>query len=51
MLKIRGFIQGQDEDVWVKVWNKAFSEFDELFRTITVEDVLVSEKSPSFDAS
>jgi len=50
MLKIRKFIQGQDEDVWVSVWNIAFKEFDD-FRSITVEDMLKSEKSPTFDAT
>lgn len=50
MLKIRGFAQGRDEAVWVSVWNRAFQEFHE-FRNITVNDVLMSEKSPTFDAT
>jgi len=50
VLKIRGFVQGQDESVWVSVWNKAFKEFDDS-RSISVEDLLVSEKSPTFDAA
>jgi len=49
MLKVRKFVQGQDEGVWVSVFNEAFREFDD-FRSITVEDVLMSEKSPTFDA-
>jgi mycothiol synthase len=50
MLKIRRFIQGKDEGVWVSVWNRAFKEFDD-FRSISVEDWLVHEKSPTFDAA
>jgi len=50
MLNIRGFVQGRDEDIWVSVWNKVFREFDD-FRSISVEDMLMSEKSPTFDAA
>ena len=49
MLKIRRFVQSGDEGVWVSVWNKAFREFDD-FRSISVEDMLKSEKNPAFDA-
>lgn len=50
MLNIRSFVQDRDEDVWVSVWNKVFREFDD-FRTLSVEDMLISEKSPTFDAA
>jgi len=50
MLNIRRFVQGKDEDVWVTLRNKAFKEFDD-FRRISVEDWLVQEKSPTFDAN
>jgi len=50
MLKIRRFVQGRDEGVWVSVWNRGFREFED-FRSITVEDMLQSEKSPTFDAT
>lgn len=50
MLKIKRFVQDRDEDVWVSLWNKAFREFED-FRSITVEDMLKSEKSPTFDAT
>ena len=49
MLKIRRFIQGEDEPAWITVWNRAFREFEE-FRTMTLEDMLGSEKAPNFDA-
>lgn len=50
MLNIRRFVQGTDEDVWVSVWNRAFVEFDE-FRSMSVEDMRVSEENPAFDAT
>jgi ribosomal protein S18 acetylase RimI-like enzyme len=50
MQKIRRFVQGRDEDAWVSVFNKVFREFDD-FRSITVEDMLMSETSPTFDAA
>ena len=50
MLKIRGFVQGRDEEVWVSVWNMAFREFEDS-RSISVEDMLKSEESPAFDAT
>ncbi len=48
--RIRQFVQGRDEAVWVSVYNRAFQEFEE-FRNITVDDMLTSEKSPTFDAA
>jgi len=50
MLKIRKFVQGRDETVWINVANRAFKEFDE-FRSSTVEDMIASEKAPTFDAT
>lgn len=50
MLKIRRFVQGKDEAIWLDMVNKAFREFDD-FRTSTVEDMLNAEKSPNFDAT
>lgn len=48
MLKIRKFVQGQDEKRWIDVWNKVCTEFEEL-RALTVDDVIRFESSPSFD--
>jgi len=48
MLKIRSFVQGQDEKHWVRVWNEVCSEFEEL-RALTVDDLAAFEKFPSFD--
>ena len=50
MLKIRRFIQGKDETIWIGMVNEAFREFDD-FRTATLEDMLNGEKSPGFDAT
>lgn len=51
MLKIRKFVQGRDETVWVSVANKAFKEFDEFHSNTTVEDMMADEKAPTFDAT
>jgi mycothiol synthase len=48
MLTIRGFIQGIDEEVWLKIVNAAFKEYDD-FRPNTLEDMEKFEKSPNFD--
>ena len=50
MLKIKKFVLGRDEGVWVTVWNKAFKEFED-FRNITVDEALIMHKSPTFDAA
>jgi len=50
MLNIRSFVQGTDEAVWVSVWNRAFKEFDD-FRSLSVDDMIETEKSPVFDAT
>ena len=50
MLNIRRFVQGKDEGVWTSVWNRSFTDFDE-FRSMSVEDMLMSEKNPAFDAA
>jgi len=50
MLKIRQFVLGQDEGVWVSVFNNAFKEFDD-FRSVSVDDVLQAQKNPAFDAT
>lgn len=50
MLKIRQFVLGKDEGVWVSVFNDAFKEFDD-FRSVSVDDVLQSQKNPAFDAT
>lgn len=48
MLKIEQFFQGRDEEDWVRVWNAAYTEYEEA-RQITVDEFKSSEKAPRFD--
>jgi len=48
MLKIREFVKGEDEEVWLKLRNEAFKEYDD-FRLATMEDMEIWEKDPGFD--
>jgi len=48
LLKIRRFVQGNDEEVWVGVRNAAFKEYEDD-RQITVDEFRISEKAPDFD--
>jgi len=48
MLTIRGFIQSEDEEVWLKIGNAAYKEFDD-FRPSNMEDMEKAEKNPNFD--
>lgn len=48
LLKTRRFIQGRDEEDWVRVWNAAYKEYDDL-RQMTVDEFKVAEKAPEFD--
>lgn len=49
MLKIKRFVQGIDEEVWVRVWNVAYEEYED-FRQMTVDEFRVFEKAPFFDS-
>jgi mycothiol synthase len=48
LLKIRRFVQGKDEEDWVRVWNAAYKEYDDL-RQMTVDEFRVYEAAPEFD--
>jgi len=48
MMKIREFVKGEDEEVWLKIRNEAFKEYDD-FRPATMEDMEIWEKDPGFD--
>lgn len=48
-LNTRRFVQGQDEKDWVRVWNAAHKEYDDL-RETTVGEFIQYEKAPEFDA-
>lgn len=49
MLKIREFVKGEDEEVWLGIRNEAFKEYDD-FRPATMEDMEIWEKDPGFDS-
>lgn len=49
MLKIRRFVQGNDEAAWVRVWNTVYGQRWD-FRTMAVEEMVASEKAPDFEA-
>jgi mycothiol synthase len=48
MLKIRSFVEGEDEEVWIRIQNEAYREYED-FRPDTMEDMEVWKKSPNFD--
>jgi len=48
-LKIRNFVKGEDEEVWITIENEAFKEYDD-FRPVTTDDMKIWEKNPIFDA-
>jgi len=48
MLRIREFVKGEDEEVWLSIRNEAFKEYDD-FRPSTMEDMQIWEKDPGFD--
>ena len=47
-MKTKRFVQGRDEEDWVRVWNAAYKEYDDL-RQITVDEFKVAETAPEFD--
>ena len=49
MLRIRKFVIGKDDEVWIRIWNEAFKEFEDE-RALTMEDMTLWEKSPRFSA-
>jgi len=49
MLKIRKFVVGRDEEVWIRIRNEAFKEFEDE-RKMTMEDMTLWEKGPRFNA-
>ena len=49
-LRIRKFVQGQDEAVLADVMNRSFKGLEE-FRSVTSEDIMMNEKAPNFVGS
>jgi mycothiol synthase len=50
MSKIRSFVEGEDEEVWIRIQNEAYKEYED-FRPDTMEDMEVWKKSPNFDST
>lgn len=50
MLKIRSFVEGEDEEVWIRIQNEAYKEHED-FRPDTMEGIEVWKKSPNFDST
>jgi mycothiol synthase len=48
MIRIRRFIQTEDEEMWLGIWNEAYKEYDD-YRPALMEDFEKAEKSPGFD--
>lgn len=48
MIRIRRFIQTEDEETWLRIWNEANKEYDD-YRPALMEDFEKAEKNPSFD--
>jgi len=50
MLNVRRFVEGEDEEAWLRVQNEAYEEYEDA-RPDTMEDMELSKKSPGFDAT
>jgi len=50
MLKFRRFVEGEDEEVWIKIQNEAYREYDD-FRPDTIQDMEIWKKNPNFDST
>jgi mycothiol synthase len=48
LLKIRPFRKGVDEEIYVSIYNSAFSDYDDL-RSVTLQEVQALEKAPSYN--
>jgi len=49
LLRIRRFVRGVDEPVWVEVLDADYKEYESWWRGINVEEMREREKRPSFD--
>ncbi len=48
MLKTRSFRKGADEEVYARIFNAAFSDYDDM-RSVTLEEVRTIANAPSFN--
>jgi len=50
MLSVRSFIEGEDEEVWLRIQNEAYRKYEDV-RPDTLEDMEIWKKSPNFDSA
>jgi mycothiol synthase len=50
MLSVRSFMVGEDEEVWLRIQNEAYREYEDV-RSDTMEDMEIWKKSPNFDSA
>jgi len=50
MLRIRKFVEGEDEEVWIRIQNESYNEYED-FRPDTLEDMEIWKKNPNFDST
>lgn len=50
MLIVRRFVEGEDEETWLRIRNEAYQEYEDVIPD-TIEDMELSKKDPSFDAT
>ena len=48
LLEIRPFQKGQDEEIFARVFNATFLDYDDI-RTLTVQEVRTMANAPSFN--
>ena len=48
VLNIRPFRKGLDEEIYVKIYNTAFSDYDDI-RSVSVQEVKTIEEAPSYN--
>jgi mycothiol synthase len=49
LLRIRPFVKESDEEAYVRIFNAAFADYDDV-RTMTLEEMRKTEESPSYSA-
>ncbi len=50
MLRVRGFVQGEDEETWVTLLNQAFHDYEDR-SPLTLDDITTLERNPRFDVA
>ncbi len=48
MLRIRPFMKGKDEEAYMRIYNVAFADYDDV-RSVTLDEVVTIENAPSWN--